>query len=230
MPQRLVEGELDELDRGRALRFPGGRLRREHRVDERQHRGAVELAVLDVDPCRPVREHDERHRLVEPTVAAVAVQQVVARVLRVGRGALVEADAEQCGLHRVERVGVAVEKQQGVPALGPLGAGLGGEVADRELGGRGARVDDRPQPVLQIGHRQRLTVRVDDVHAEEVAPVEHGDVPSTGRAGLGVAVRGADGVLPGAGDARGGEQVPDLVHGQWPAPLHHRRDLLGVEA
>ena len=59
----------------------------EHGVDEGQDRGPVQPAVLDVDAGPAVGEDDERHRLVEPAVAAVAVQQLVAGVAACRAGA-----------------------------------------------------------------------------------------------------------------------------------------------
>ena len=221
----------DGLDRRLAVGCrPGRAFLAEQRVGEAEDGGAVQFAVLDVDSRRAVLEHDERHGLVEPPVPAVAVQQLVARLLRVHRREVLKAQAEQRCFDGVQRFGVP-RGQQGRPARRPLGPCLGGEVPD---GGRWVVDDvaagqDRPQPGRQLGRIVRSAVRCQHVHPERCVPPEHDDVPRVRRTRPCLAVRRARGVQHLARDTRRGEEELVLHHGLRLPAHDHRRDQFVVQ-
>ena len=202
--------------------------RGEHAVDQREHRRPVEAAVLGVDPGRAVGEDHERHGLVEPPVRAVAVQELGAGGPVVARCLVLQAHAEQRTLEVVER-GLVALREQRPPAGGPLGAGLGGQVAHAGSAGVAHPRPDRAQPVGDLGGGVRGAVGPEHVHPERVAAQEHHDVPLARRAGPGVGVGRAGGVLAVAGDAGRGEQVLVLLHRHRRALAGGRRERLGVD-
>ena len=87
-----------------------------------------------------------------------------------------------------------------------------------------------PQRLGQFGGGVRRAVGAQHVEAEGVAAHEHHDVALAGGPGPGVGVGRAGGVLPVAGDARGGEQVLVLLHGHRHALAGGRGQRAGVDA
>src|SRR4029453_19055403 len=103
----------------------------EQRLDQAHGRGPVEVRVLRVESGGAVAEHDQRESLVEPAIAAVAVEQVPACLPRAPGPGLFEAKAEERGLDRVERMCIPrMEVDQRLPALGPRRSGLCRQVPD----------------------------------------------------------------------------------------------------
>src|SRR5215510_16565226 len=104
----------------------------QERIGEVHDGGSVKAGVLDVYAGRAVREANQGKGLVEPPVATVAVQQVLASLQRGFWRGLLQAQAKQSRLDGVEISGIAgVTADQCAPADRPCGAGLGGEMPDR---------------------------------------------------------------------------------------------------
>src|SRR4029453_17478087 len=102
--------------------MPSGRLAHKG-IEEGNHRHSVEAGVLDVDPRGSVAEDDEGEGLVEPTIRAVAVEELIACVEGVCRDTVFETDTEERGLYEIERArvsGITVEESLSAPRpLGP---------------------------------------------------------------------------------------------------------------
>ena len=176
---------------GRPATGPGSAAPRPDVLSSRRRsedRGAVQTAVLDVDARLAVLEDDEGDGLVEPAVAAVAVQQVVAGAPAWSAGAKSSRHRQNSAVSTSSSAAAfAGSRASSVPGVrGPVRAGHGREVPDGRVA-LGARLRRPSGPPGAPPTRSRASGGAVGVRARPSGTCCPGGTPgcagpSTGRA------------------------------------------------
>eukprot|EP01136_Pigoraptor_vietnamica_P019713 Opistho-1_new@67658 len=144
------------------------------------HHGRVGPRVLDVEAALAVRKHHKRKRLVEPPVAAIAMDQLAPHLGEVARRFVVERDDEDGRVNGGERVAVDARAEIAQARLGPRRAVLGGEGGKRGLGNGGAGavgiIDDPLELALKLEGGEGGAVRTEAVKPVKRAVAENDNV------------------------------------------------------
>mmetsp|Transcript_51679 Transcript_51679/g.121326 ORF Transcript_51679/g.121326 Transcript_51679/m.121326 type:complete len:299 (-) Transcript_51679:649-1545(-) len=173
-------------------------------VEVAEHCDAVAPGVLKVDGRAPRGQHDQLEALVEPAVAARAVEHKFLLLFEACHRGVLEADGEEGGVDHLQRGFVLRVRLKFLARVGPAVAVRGGQDAHRQAAWIVGRVHDVAEAAHDLASRHHRPVVPQDVNLPELVSALHDHVVALGR--------DLELVLDPLRDARGVEEVFVLRH------------------